>query len=61
MSKRRPKLDIFLRCKKCKRLTRHAMISSNKNSEERAVYQCQECGERRKLRSSNGMAALKKP
>jgi transposase-like protein len=45
MDKGISQLETWLRCKKCKRLTRHTSFSDNPEQ----LYKCQDCGEKREL------------
>jgi len=51
---------VFLRCKKCDRKTDHVLVSvvSSKKGEVEETYECQECGETKKIYELVSMAQL---
>jgi len=51
---------VFLRCKKCGRKTDHVLvsISSPKKGEVEETYECQECGETKKIYELASMSQL---
>jgi len=51
---------VFLRCKKCSRKTDHVLvsISSSSKGEVEETYECQECGEVKKIYELASMTQL---
>lgn len=51
---------VFLRCKKCGRKTDHVLVSTSspKKGEVEEIYECQECGETKKIFELASMSQL---